>query len=559
MAMTTTGHVTTRVPRDKETNVIVLACCLITAALTYYQLGRPGMLTGVTGIDDGAYFGTAIRLVHGVIPYRDFVALHPPGMPLLLTPIALLSDAIGTRDGLALCRLLLPLVAVANVFLVGNLIRRHGRLATLVACGALAIQPDVLVTVHTIELEPVLVLFCLLGAVTIFDGDHLGSRRALLLGGVFFGVAGAVKVWAIFPVVIVGLICLVQSRRLVAPFTVGVAAGFLVPCLFFIAAAPTAFFHDVVVAQVGRVGGHRVPIGERMAGLTGVRDLGALANYAVEVGVVVLLLVVGAFVFTRRSVSEFEWFVLGTTALLVVAFLAPEQFFSHYSVFFAPFLALALGLATARMSGVREPRGLLVLVAVVLVGLALNDEQYISTGTGVNIKPSYAVPLIDAVIPKGACVLADNVALPILANRFIPDRSGCTAVVDPFGTSVADGTGLPLGDGGPVPRKLVRVWLTAFQQSDYVVLDGPAFARLRIPFLPPITSYLDHGFHLVVRRPGQFSGLLIYVRNGFPSHPPPGRQPDAPKVGNRLEVRIGSGPRPWRGSWAPVTPHDRTP
>jgi hypothetical protein len=478
------------------------------------------MLTGVTGIDDGAYFGTAVRLVHGVLPYRDFVALHPPGMPLLLAPIALLSNAIGTRDGLAVCRLILPVVAVVNVLLVGLLMRRHGRLATLVACGALAIQPDVLVTAHTIELEPVLVLFCLLGAVTIFGGEHLGSRRALMLGGVFFGVAGAVKVWAIFPVAIVGLICLVKARRRLGPFALGVGAGFLGPSIFFIAVAPSAFFHDVVIAQVGRVGGHRVPIAERMTGLMGVRDLGALANYSVEVGGVVLLIIVGAFVFTRAALSEFEWFVLATTALLVVVFLTPEQFFSHYSAFFAPFLALALGLAAARLSGTLDPKGGLLVLAVVLVGLALNDGQYISAGTGVNIKPSYAIPLIDAVVPKGACVLADNVALPILANRFVPDRPGCTAVVDPFGTSVADGTGLPLGDGGQVPPRLVGVWLTAFRHADYIVLDGPDFASLRIPFLPPITSYLTRAFHLVVHRPGQFSGLLIYVRDGFPSHPP---------------------------------------
>jgi hypothetical protein len=522
MAMTTTAPLSTRVPREHGTNVVVLACCLLAAALAYYQLTRPGMLTGVTGIDDGAYFGTAVRLVHGVLPYRDFVALHPPGMPLLLTPIALLSNVIGTRDGLAICRLILPVIAVANVLVVGLLMRRHGRLATLVACGALAIQPDVLVTVHTIELEPVLVLFCLLGAVTMFHGDHLGSRRALLWGGVFFGVAGAVKVWAIFPVAIVGIICLVRGRRLLGPFAVGVTAGFAGPCLFFIAVAPSAFFHDVVIAQVGRVGGHRVSVAERMTGLMGVRDLGALASYSVEVGGVVLLLIVGAFVFTRRAMSEFEWFALGTTALLVVAFLTPEQFFSHYSAFFAPFLALALGLATARLAGAIDPKGLLLLLAVVLVGLALNDAQYITSGTGVNIKPSYAIPLIDVVIPKGACVLADNVALPILANRFVPDRPGCTAIVDPFGTSVADGTGLPLGDGGPVPRRLVGVWLTAFRHANYVVLDGPAFAGLRIPFLPPITSYLKRDFHLVVHRPGQFSGLLIYVRDGFPSQRPTG-------------------------------------
>ena len=52
-------------------------------------------------------------------------------------------------------------------------------------------------------LEPWLVLFCLLGALAVFDGDRLaGSRRRLVWGGVAFGFAGAVKVWAILPVLV---------------------------------------------------------------------------------------------------------------------------------------------------------------------------------------------------------------------------------------------------------------------------------------------------------------------------------------------------------------------
>jgi hypothetical protein len=159
----------------------------------------------------------------------------------------------------------------------------------------------------------------------------------------------------------------------------------------------------------------------------------------------------------------------------------------------------------------------LLLLALVIIGLTFNDAQYISAGTGVNIKPAYVIPLIDATIPSGSCVLADNSALPILANRFVSSWPNCTAVTDAFGTSVAEGTGLPLADGGPIPRKLVQVWLTAFRHADYVVLDGPSFARLRIPFVTPITSYLKREFRVVAYRAGGFTGLLIYVRNGFPS------------------------------------------
>ena len=79
------------------------------------------MLFGVTEYDDGAYFGSAIRLVHGALPYRDFVMVQPPGFTLLASPLALLSRAIGTRDALAIARLFMPLVAALNVVLVGML------------------------------------------------------------------------------------------------------------------------------------------------------------------------------------------------------------------------------------------------------------------------------------------------------------------------------------------------------------------------------------------------------------------------------------------------------
>jgi hypothetical protein len=39
-------------------------------------------LTGFTNYDDGVNFGGALGLVHGELPYRDFLWLHPPGIEL---------------------------------------------------------------------------------------------------------------------------------------------------------------------------------------------------------------------------------------------------------------------------------------------------------------------------------------------------------------------------------------------------------------------------------------------------------------------------------------------
>src|SRR5207244_9927681 len=43
-------------------------------------------------------------------------------------------------------------------------------------------------------------LFCLAGAVAVFDGDRItASTKRLAWGGVLFGFAGAVEAWAIVP------------------------------------------------------------------------------------------------------------------------------------------------------------------------------------------------------------------------------------------------------------------------------------------------------------------------------------------------------------------------
>jgi alpha-1,2-mannosyltransferase len=58
---------------------VIALCTAVAAFLRFYQLTRPGYLLGVTEYDDGVNFGDALRLVSGVIPYRDFVMVQPPG------------------------------------------------------------------------------------------------------------------------------------------------------------------------------------------------------------------------------------------------------------------------------------------------------------------------------------------------------------------------------------------------------------------------------------------------------------------------------------------------
>jgi alpha-1,2-mannosyltransferase len=115
--------------------LVIAACAAIALSLRCYQLARPGYLLGVTEYDDGVLFGNALRLVSGVIPYRDFAVVQPPGSMLLIAPVALLAKVSGTAWGLAAVRMLTASADTVNVVLLGLLVRHRGPLTAGVASG----------------------------------------------------------------------------------------------------------------------------------------------------------------------------------------------------------------------------------------------------------------------------------------------------------------------------------------------------------------------------------------------------------------------------------------
>ena len=121
---------------------VIIAATLLAVGLRLYDLSRPGYLFGISEYDDGTDFGSAIRLVHGAVPYRDFIMVQPPGITLIMFPIALITKGMGTITGMAVARVFTALASAAAVPVAGLLVRHRGLFATLVACGVLAIYPD---------------------------------------------------------------------------------------------------------------------------------------------------------------------------------------------------------------------------------------------------------------------------------------------------------------------------------------------------------------------------------------------------------------------------------
>ena len=115
---------------DPVTAAIVIMTAL-GLALRLYQLSRPDYLIGVTEYDDGTDFGSAVLLIHGDLPYRDFIMVQPPGITLLMAPVALVTKGIGTAWGMGVGRILTALAGAAAVAMGGLLVRHRGLLAVI--------------------------------------------------------------------------------------------------------------------------------------------------------------------------------------------------------------------------------------------------------------------------------------------------------------------------------------------------------------------------------------------------------------------------------------------
>jgi alpha-1,2-mannosyltransferase len=518
--------------RLTRTGAVIAVATALALGLRLYQLSRPGLLLTVTEYDDGPYFGSALRLVDGVIPYRDFLLVQPPGITLLMVPSALLGKLTGTAWAMASGRLLTVLASTACVTLAGLLARHRGIVAVTVACGVTAVFPDAIRASHTVLVEPWLTLFCLIGALAVFDRDRLtASRQRLAWGGVAFGFAGAVEVWAVFPLAVVAVLLLPTPRRLVTCLA-GAAAGFLIPVLPIAAVSPRGFYDGLVVAQVGsRVKAARVPDWFRVQHMLGLSDFGfahstvVLAAALIAVGVAVLFVLVTAL--TGQPPTSLEWFAVGSTVLVMVAFLWPPQFHYHFSAFLAPFLALSVALPTARLiqpgpeggadarpAAVRRWTGqpwfggyvafaaglVIALMAVIQFNSEAASQPHVARST-----------IVDArrLIPPGACVVTDEVSLTIEADRFTSDVPGCPLLVDSIGTDYALSHGRNPATGAASYPALVAVWRDSLERAQYVWFS--AKEAIRVPWTPALMAYFHQHFTQIMGGDG-IHGL--FKRNG---------------------------------------------
>jgi len=548
--------------RPTRSGVVIAVAALLGLGLRIFQLTRPGYLTGFTQYDDGVYIGNALRLVNGVIPYRDFAMVQPPGSMLLMVPAALGGKAFGSAWALAAARVLTMGADTANVVLVGLLVRHRGPLAAGVASGCYAVYPAALNASQSLLLEPWLNLFCLLGAVVLFDGDQVagyrgvhgehGSRR-VFWAGVCFGFATAVKIWAAVPALVAWVLCLPRARRVwgggrsvpresggmgpsgrepssprgkaALPFAGGFAAGIAVPCLPFLALAPSGFGRTVFVSELVQATHGRVGANPRWADITGIIGLSSVGVHpriwaGATAAAILFVFAVTAWLRARRAGSRataLDRYAFVTTIVVTGMLFSPSEWYVHYAAFAGPFLVILVGLSAARFftpgksrrdkAGKRRRRIPVVPLAVVFAALTIAAmgaaDGYITT----TLYPAPSLQGASALIPPGACVLTDTASVTIVIDRFSARSSGCPAVVDSVGTLIATTHGQDFGAGPGVLRADTEVWQLAFQQAGYVWLIGNnGYTGARIAWTPALHDYFVSHFRLI-GLPSSFLGM----------------------------------------------------
>lgn len=466
---------------------VAIAVVATTAlAIRLHLVLNAGGLGGIDGYDDGVYYAAAVSLSFGKLPYQDFVLLHPPGLMLVLTPFAGLSRLTSDSVGFESARVFTMLVGALNASLIVIISRRTGLLAATVAGLTYAVWPPAVFSEVTVRLEPMTTLGILIAlACLVRAAPHRPSLRALVAAGLALSFAVNVKIWAAAPlVVILWWAWRWWGRR----GLVGTSAGLMIGCLAidapFWLAAPGQMWRMVVLDQLGR-GRTQIDAPARLAH-TLLPGLQVPNQWAPGATTTVLALLATAGVAVACWQLRNVWAYLSLLAVTLSVLLLSPTFYSYYTAFAAPFVAL-LGGTLARRVALRLPRRTstrpvfapreLITSGLLMLGL---------TGAWTASSAFDVAPPVNKTFPAGQlaefeetsrCVTSDSPDALILTNVLTRNlQRRCQVPVDLSGLTY-DIYALPLtAEGRSVPRAANSAWQ---RYLDTYLLSGQSVFLLR--------------------------------------------------------------------------------
>lgn len=439
--------------------------------------------------DASVYYSAGAGLVHGRLPYRDFILLHPPGGALALAPAAWIGRLTSDHTGYALATLQFIALGATSAVLVAVVARGLGAGRWAATAGALFYAMWFLSvrSEHVSRLEPlgnVLVLGALVGYVGI-GGRH--SRRAALLCGAGFGAAASVKLWYAVPLAVVLCFVAARHRRADAGLVAlgAVAAGVLI-CGPFFAMAPSSMWRMVVAEQLGRdqANPFRALI-LRQHLPPGVSWQTANVFGAVLLVAVVVLLVAA----WRARVVRLPAALLGAG---VTVLLAAPSWFLFYANYLTPAAALCVATGAAAIGGIGRDAGPGVARAWAVAGTGVVVLALAVPATRLWYGAEPRVPLpsreLAAAVADVPCVMSDSPMALIGLNALHRTLArGCPNWVDVTGRTYASDMDVRDEDGRRVPRVANPRWQQALREY---LLSGDAaiIIRARDAGISPATA-----------------------------------------------------------------------
>lgn len=474
----------------------LVAIGLLAALLRLLLLAHSGGWHSAIEYDDGVHYGSSALFLHGVLPYRDYDFLQPPGITWLLLPCAIVGRLFGDATGLVLARLATIAAATATTILLGRFVGRWaGPRRGLLAAVGYAVAAPALVAGRTVMLEPWLSLLLVLAYGRLAaprPRDSVPARaRDAWIGGAALGLAVTVKAWGVIAALVLVAWMVARSQRAPAggsrpPWSRvagGAAAATGVVCLPFFVLAPGRMITDVITTQLSRPADGGSTTLNRWSQLTAIRPLFGSHPFALAM-IAVAALVWCAVTAVRRSILG--WLMAGQLAVGLVMFGLSGPYFFHYGDYLVvPFaVLLALALPSLHPIAVRARSVRVGIAWAALWVVALGGVVQVADGWSQGQPAAVNVARLTALVRGSKCVTSDQMVLMELADQL--GRS-CRPWPDPRGTALASLTampGLPAGAGPnfyPYGFRLLPAWQQRWRRqltmSSVVILTGAPCAR----------------------------------------------------------------------------------
>jgi 4-amino-4-deoxy-L-arabinose transferase-like glycosyltransferase len=413
-----------RPPERTASPALILTVLAVAAGLLRaWPLLRWGAWQVPVDYDEGVYSSAAQLLFRGVLPYRDFVFVHPPGLLYFLGTSALIPK-LDPAQVFAASRFIAAAVGGFSVFLVGRLAWSwRGPVAGVVAALLYATYPEAVALEHGPFLEPVLNLVCLAGAAVWLGAP---SKRSAWGAGAVLGYAVSVKLTgAVFVLAALSAVPK-EDKKLAIHLLAAVALSAAVFLLPLALSAPNEFFSQVVLFHLHR------PVDGMDSRATRAAEM--LFSFRPGAGVLSLI---GALLALRQFARDRGarlWLV--GFALVAFSFLATSTYWTQYNAFFAPAQVLLAGAGAAALWNFASERsgriGAIATALLLTAGVFPSLRRIVLKGRMHEERLATLSAYARSQLPADACVFGFEPAWALATGRLPYHQRGLAPLVDPY-------------------------------------------------------------------------------------------------------------------------------